>query len=266
MIIDPIGFKRAMLDAKHEYEVDMERSGWQPSPPIRAATAGMTPAAAGAAGGGGGRGPASAASSASGAGRTIGTSAAASASPAPDRRRPSPAHQAIGATGKSGRCHSDAGEPGGPPLTAVASHPRSTRPRRRPARTPLGGRVQLRGRQRRMSHHRRSWRTGDAGGGYEYAGPPSIRCPVDLERILPCRDRRGDHAARRVFRARVRACARGLPAGRWPGEAVRAPDDQSDRPFRARSAACSSHSRSSGRRHPAGLSGSAGPNRRRSTR
>jgi hypothetical protein len=38
MIIDPIGFKRAMLDAKHEYEVDMERSGWQPSPPIRAAT------------------------------------------------------------------------------------------------------------------------------------------------------------------------------------------------------------------------------------
>jgi uncharacterized membrane protein YgcG len=37
MIIDPIGFKRAMLDAKHEYEVDMERSGWQPSPPIRAA-------------------------------------------------------------------------------------------------------------------------------------------------------------------------------------------------------------------------------------
>ena len=28
MILDPIGFKRAMLDAKHEYEVDMERSGW----------------------------------------------------------------------------------------------------------------------------------------------------------------------------------------------------------------------------------------------
>jgi hypothetical protein len=40
MIIDPIGFKRAMLDAKHEYEVDMERSGWQPSPPIRATSAG----------------------------------------------------------------------------------------------------------------------------------------------------------------------------------------------------------------------------------
>jgi hypothetical protein len=39
MIIDPIAFKRAMLDAKHEYEVDMERAGWQPSPPIRAAAA-----------------------------------------------------------------------------------------------------------------------------------------------------------------------------------------------------------------------------------
>jgi hypothetical protein len=42
MIIDPIGFKRAMLDAKHEYEVDMERSGWQPSPPIRATSAAST--------------------------------------------------------------------------------------------------------------------------------------------------------------------------------------------------------------------------------
>jgi hypothetical protein len=48
MIIDPIGFKKAMLDAKHEYEVDMERSGWQPSPPIRAAAAAAaaTPATA----------------------------------------------------------------------------------------------------------------------------------------------------------------------------------------------------------------------------
>jgi hypothetical protein len=45
MIIDPIGFKRAMLDAKHEYEVDMERAGWQPSPPIRAAGAGAAGAA-----------------------------------------------------------------------------------------------------------------------------------------------------------------------------------------------------------------------------
>jgi hypothetical protein len=47
MIINPIAFKRAMLDAKHEYEVDMERSGWQPSPPIRATTAGATPTAGG---------------------------------------------------------------------------------------------------------------------------------------------------------------------------------------------------------------------------
>ena len=31
MIVNPIGFKRAMLDAKHEYEVDIERSGWQPN-------------------------------------------------------------------------------------------------------------------------------------------------------------------------------------------------------------------------------------------
>jgi hypothetical protein len=47
MIIDPIGFKRSMLDAKHAYEVDMERSGWQPSPPIRAAGAGSGTAGAG---------------------------------------------------------------------------------------------------------------------------------------------------------------------------------------------------------------------------
>jgi hypothetical protein len=35
MIRSPIRFKKAMLDAKHEYEVDMERSGWAPGPPIR---------------------------------------------------------------------------------------------------------------------------------------------------------------------------------------------------------------------------------------
>jgi Bacterial PH domain/Short C-terminal domain len=41
MIRSPIVYKKKMLDAKHEYEVDMERSGWAPSPPIRdAATAG----------------------------------------------------------------------------------------------------------------------------------------------------------------------------------------------------------------------------------
>jgi len=60
MIIDPIGFKRAMLDAKHEHEVDMERSGWQPSPPIRAAAgagAATTPAAPGSGGPAGGGPP-----------------------------------------------------------------------------------------------------------------------------------------------------------------------------------------------------------------
>jgi hypothetical protein len=35
MIRNPVAFKKAMLDAKHEYEVDMEREGWAPSPPIR---------------------------------------------------------------------------------------------------------------------------------------------------------------------------------------------------------------------------------------
>jgi len=35
MIKSPITFKKAMLDAKHEFEVDMERSGWSPGPPIR---------------------------------------------------------------------------------------------------------------------------------------------------------------------------------------------------------------------------------------
>jgi hypothetical protein len=39
MIRKPIVFKKAMLDAKHEYEVDMERAGWAPSPPIRDAAA-----------------------------------------------------------------------------------------------------------------------------------------------------------------------------------------------------------------------------------
>ena len=35
MIRGPITFKKRMLDAKHEYEVDMERAGSPPSPPIR---------------------------------------------------------------------------------------------------------------------------------------------------------------------------------------------------------------------------------------
>jgi hypothetical protein len=35
MLRGPIRFKKAMLDAKHEYEIDMERAGAAPSPPIR---------------------------------------------------------------------------------------------------------------------------------------------------------------------------------------------------------------------------------------
>jgi Bacterial PH domain/Short C-terminal domain len=35
MLRSPIVFKKAMLDAKHQAEVDMEREGWQPGPPIR---------------------------------------------------------------------------------------------------------------------------------------------------------------------------------------------------------------------------------------
>ena len=35
MIRSPIVFKKKMLDAKHDYEVDMERAGWAPAPPIR---------------------------------------------------------------------------------------------------------------------------------------------------------------------------------------------------------------------------------------
>lgn len=46
MIVDPIGFKKAMLDAKHEYEVDMERAGWPPSPPLRSAGDPADPGAA----------------------------------------------------------------------------------------------------------------------------------------------------------------------------------------------------------------------------
>ena len=44
MLRGPIQFKKAMLDAKHEYEVDMERSGWAPGPPIREGTAAPAPA------------------------------------------------------------------------------------------------------------------------------------------------------------------------------------------------------------------------------
>ena len=43
MIKGPITFKKKMLDAKHEYELDMERAGLPPAPPIR--TEAMSPVA-----------------------------------------------------------------------------------------------------------------------------------------------------------------------------------------------------------------------------
>lgn len=46
MIRGPIAFKKTMLDAKHAYEVDMERSGWVGSPPIREGSTGQGAAAA----------------------------------------------------------------------------------------------------------------------------------------------------------------------------------------------------------------------------
>ena len=46
MLRKPIVFKKAMLDAKHEFEVDMERAGWTPGPPIRDTAAAPAAAAA----------------------------------------------------------------------------------------------------------------------------------------------------------------------------------------------------------------------------
>ena len=44
MIVNPIGFKKAMMDAKHEYEQDMSGSFRAPGPPIRDAAAAATEA------------------------------------------------------------------------------------------------------------------------------------------------------------------------------------------------------------------------------
>jgi hypothetical protein len=35
MLRSPVVYKKKMLDAKHDYEVDMERAGWAPTPPLR---------------------------------------------------------------------------------------------------------------------------------------------------------------------------------------------------------------------------------------
>ena len=50
MLRSPVVYKKKMLDAKHEYEVDMERAGWAPSPPIREGATGGPQAATGAPG------------------------------------------------------------------------------------------------------------------------------------------------------------------------------------------------------------------------
>jgi hypothetical protein len=47
MLRSPVVYKKKMLDAKHEYEVDMERAGWAPSPPIREGVTGGPQAATG---------------------------------------------------------------------------------------------------------------------------------------------------------------------------------------------------------------------------
>ena len=123
MIIDPIGFKRAMLDAKHEYEVDMERSGWQPSPPIRAA-GGATATTSTGAGGAGASGPP--ARRRRPAAPRAATAAPAQPGPGAPPRRPGP-----GAQGQPRRGHPDAGQPRRPARPRRDLAPRSTRPRRR---------------------------------------------------------------------------------------------------------------------------------------
>jgi hypothetical protein len=46
MIRNPVGFKKAMLDAKHEYERDVAGSGFAPSPPLRTDASPPRPVAA----------------------------------------------------------------------------------------------------------------------------------------------------------------------------------------------------------------------------
>ena len=45
MIRNPVGFKKAMLDAKHEYERDVAGSGYAPSPPLRTEPSAQRPIA-----------------------------------------------------------------------------------------------------------------------------------------------------------------------------------------------------------------------------
>ena len=46
MIRNPVGFKKAMLDAKHEYERDVAGTGFAPSPPLRTEPIAQRPVAA----------------------------------------------------------------------------------------------------------------------------------------------------------------------------------------------------------------------------
>ncbi len=46
MIRNPVGFKKAMLDAKHEYERDVAGTGYAPSPPLRTEPSAQRPIAA----------------------------------------------------------------------------------------------------------------------------------------------------------------------------------------------------------------------------
>jgi hypothetical protein len=81
MLRGPIAFKKAMLDAKHEAEVDMERAGWAPAPPIRDAGTQGAPVAAGRAPGAPG---APASDSPTGSVATVGGPAQAPAAPRAD--------------------------------------------------------------------------------------------------------------------------------------------------------------------------------------
>ncbi len=81
MLRSPIIFKKAMLDAKHEFEVGMEREGWAPGPPIRdgsSAPMAAQPAAA--------RTPVAPGSAAQGQPATAASPSAAAAAPAPAPR------------------------------------------------------------------------------------------------------------------------------------------------------------------------------------
>ena len=120
MLRSPVVYKKKMLDAKHDYEVDMERAGWAPSPPIRDGSTAAQPAP----------------------GAPLDDT---TATPAP-----APAAAAASAAGpraRSRRGHPDAGQPGRPARPG-RDHARGVRaqeggparPALSPARPPAGSR------------------------------------------------------------------------------------------------------------------------------